>query len=157
MGSKRGDGSAGEEEMRVGGISFWRAVRGLGASEVNTRDELAVDAGSARWMVAPVSGGGAGPPIESAAPEVRRFLRRVVAEKERIANRYRTHRLRPVPKPKQKQPPAALPGHAPVPCPLCRPGADADHPGEAWPDCALCNGEGVVTARQAAAFHAEHG
>jgi hypothetical protein len=48
--------------------------------------------------------------------------------------------VRPVPKPVPKAAPA-IPPTAPVPCPLCR--------GEAWPDCEVCDGAGVVTQRQA--------
>ena len=48
--------------------------------------------------------------------------------------------VRPVPKPVPKAAPA-IPPTAPVPCPLCR--------GEAWPDCELCDGAGVVTQRRA--------
>jgi hypothetical protein len=155
-GHERDKGPAGEEEMRVGGISFWQAVRGAIGIELNTRDDLAVDGRRARWVVTPVTGRRSGPAIESTAPEVRGFLPRVVAEKERMVRRH-LERPRPVPKPTRAKMPVPVPPHASVPCPLCRPCADADHPGEAWPDCALGNGEDVITARQAAAWHEEHG
>lgn len=60
----------------------------------------------------------------------------------------------PVPKPPPRSAPA-IPDHAPVPCPLCRPDATADHPGEPWPDCELCDGNGVVPSRQAAEWREE--
>jgi hypothetical protein len=54
--------------------------------------------------------------------------------------------VRPAPKPVPKAAPA-IPPTAPVPCPLCR--------GEAWPDCELCDGAGVVTQRLASEWLAE--
>jgi hypothetical protein len=56
--------------------------------------------------------------------------------------------VRPAPKPVPKAAPA-IPPTAPVPCPLCR--------GEAWPDCELCDGAGVVTQRQASEWLDERG
>jgi hypothetical protein len=153
MGSRQGKRPAGEQPVRVGGISFWQAVRDAIATELNSRDDLSVDGAGARWVVTPVTGGQAGPPIESTAPEVRHFLQRVVDEKLRVARSGAL--VRPFFKP-ARSPAPALPPHAPVPCPLCRPGADAQHPGEAWPDCELCDGEGVVTARRAAEWREDH-
>jgi hypothetical protein len=85
---------------------------------------------------------------------VRGFIRRVAAQKVRIARSAMTRP--PVPKPAPRSAPT-VPAYAPVPCPLCRPNATAEHPGEPWPDCELCNGDGVVPARQAAEWREEFG
>jgi hypothetical protein len=55
--------------------------------------------------------------------------------------------VRPAPKPVPKAAPA-IPPTAPVPCPLCR--------GEAWPDCELCDGAGIVTQRLASEWLEDH-
>ena len=102
----------------------------------------------------PVTGGAKVVPIESASPAVRGFIRRVVAQKVRIARSGMTRP--PVPKPAPRSAPA-VPAYAPVPCPLCRPNATSEHPGEPWPDCELCNGDGVVPARTAAEWREEFG
>jgi hypothetical protein len=153
MGSDAGEKPPGRRRTRVGGVSFWQGEEGARTTELNTRDELAVDADGARWVVTSLIGEEAGPAVESASPLVGGYLLRVIAEKQRVARR-RLARP-PVPKPARKPAPS-LPPHAPVPCPMCRPGAAADHPGEAWPDCECCDGAGVVTAKQAAAWHEEH-
>jgi hypothetical protein len=154
MGSERGGRPAGEPPTTIGGISFWQTGRGARAKELNTRDELAIGDDGVRWLVTPLTGEVEGQPVESTSPQVRGFLGRVMAEKERVVRRTRAcvPLLKSPPKP---APP--LPPHAPVPCPFCRPGADARNPGEAWPDCEVCDGEGVVTARQAAAWREAHG
>jgi hypothetical protein len=147
-----GDAISGQR-LEVRGTSFWLASKGGVTSELNAHDYIEVDGQHASWTVKPVLGQVAGPPVESASPRVVGYLRRVVAEKERIARRYRAHR--PLAKPVPKRVPR--PAGAPVPCPLCRPGADATYPGEAWPDCEVCDGEGVVSAERAAERLAEHG
>jgi hypothetical protein len=154
MESERDDRPSGDEPTTVEGISFWQAGSGARARELNTRDELAGGGDVARWVVTPLTGEAGGQPVESTSPQVRGFLGRVIAEKERIVRR--TRACVPLLKPAPKGTPS-LPPHAPVPCPFCRPRANADHPGEAWPDCELCDGEGVVTAREAAAWREEHG
>jgi hypothetical protein len=160
MGSERGvdesqgqGSSAGEQPTTVRGVSFWQSVRASGTSELNSHDDLAVDSERASWTVTPLTGAEAEPPVESDSRQVRWFLGQVIAKKERVARSGRAHRPLVKPTPKRVR---ARPKHAPVPCPLCRPGADADHPGEAWPDCELCDGEGVVTTRRAAEWHEEH-
>lgn len=138
---------------KVRGVSFWHAALQSQTIELNTHDDLDLEAGRSRWAVSSIPGGAGGQAIESSSPAVRGFLQRVVAEKVRIARRGMTRS--PIPKPAPRPSPS-LPAHAPVPCPLCRPAADAQHPGEAWPDCELCNGDGVVTAHQAAVWRQEH-
>lgn len=140
---------------KVRGVSFWHAALPLQSQtiELNTHDDLDLAAGRSRWAVSSIPGKPGGHAIESSSPAVRGFLQRVVAEKVRIARRGMTRS--PIPKPASRSAPA-LPAHAPVPCPLCRPTANAQHPGEAWPDCELCNGEGFVTAHEAAVWRDEH-
>src|SRR5262245_51942641 len=139
--TERGEGERDEQATTVRGVSVWRVARQAETVESNTRDQLRLGDDSSRWEVHPVGGEGKVVPIESASPAVRGFFRRVVAEKVRIARSGMTRP--PVPKPAPKPAPA-VPAHAPVPCPLCRPNATSEHPGEPWPDCELCNGEGVV-------------
>jgi hypothetical protein len=92
--------------------------------------------------------------IASTSSAVAYFLARVLNEKRLRA--YRVTRHRPVPKPKPtRKRPAPRPSHAPVPCPHCRPHATPSHPGEPWPDCELCDGEGVVSPTRDAAWRAE--
>jgi hypothetical protein len=59
-----------------------------------------------------------------------------------------THRaqVRPAPKPVSKR--RRAPAGAPVPCPVCF--------GEAWHDCELCDGSGVVTQRRADEWERDH-
>jgi hypothetical protein len=69
----------------------------------------------------------------------------VLGEMQRATNQAT---VRPVPKPRPTPAPA-IPAMAPVPCPLCN--------GEAWPDCEVCDGAGVVTQREAAQWQESHG
>jgi hypothetical protein len=147
------EGPVGDEAMTVRGTSFWYATQGNTITELNVLDHVEVDGQRTRWSVRPVTGDAPGEPVESASPRVAGYLRRVVAEKARVARRYRPHK--PLTKPEPKR--APRPTGAPVPCPLCRPGAGVDFAGEAWPDCELCDGEGVVTERRAAEWCEEHG
>jgi hypothetical protein len=107
MGSGRGvsgrrgqERPAGEQPTTVRGVSFWQSTRDSGTDELNSRDDLAVDAERASWTVTPLTGEKAGPPVESAHPYVRSYLRRVIAEKERVARRSRAHTplVKPAPK-----------------------------------------------------------
>ena len=145
-----------DNTTRVRGVSTWIEDRHPRPVELNTHDDLAIDPERTCWVVSPVVGRAAARLIHSSSPEVRRFVGNALAAKREIAaycaNRYRPHPGLPKPTPK---PAPALPPHAPVPCPLCRPNATPDQPGETWPDCDLCNGEGVVTARRAAEWRDE--
>lgn len=143
------------DRVTVDGHTFWESKRDGRRAEVITHDDLALEAERSTWVVTPLTGVPAGPPIESDSPVVNRFLRRVVAEKERVSTPPRRPRP-PVPKPRRKAMPV-LPAHAPVPCPLCRPGADGIHAGEAWPDCEVCDGAGYVTQRRATEWRETHG
>jgi hypothetical protein len=145
-------GPVDEGTITVRGTSLWHAKHGATTTELNVRDEIEISAERAKWTVKPVVGATTGRPVESSSPRVAGYLRRVVAEKERVARRYKVHKPLAKPSPKRTRRPAG----APVPCPLCRPGADATYPGEAWPDCEVCDGEGVVSTEQAANFLAEH-
>src|SRR4029079_4692628 len=82
-----GEGAEGRDEqaMTVDGHSVWK-IRGKAEPvETNTRDHLQLDACCARWEAHSASGDGTVIPIESASPAVRGFIRRVVAQKTRIA------------------------------------------------------------------------
>jgi hypothetical protein len=135
----------------VEGHSFWQTQRDGRTLEMNTRDDLALAQGRASWQVTPLTGVRAGAPIESDSPVVLRYLSQVVAEKERVTRPPRPPRP-PVPKPTRKMRPA-LPAHAPVPCPLCRPDVGGARAAEPWPDCEVCDGAGVVSVRQAEEWH----
>jgi hypothetical protein len=141
----------------VTGVSVWRATEAAHSVELNTRDDIAIDPDGVRWEVGDLPSGDPPTTIASNSRSVAYFVTQVVDEKRRRAYRAAKHRAVPIPKPKarvKRQPPR--PSHAPVPCPLCRPHATLDHPGEPWPDCELCDGEGVVSAARAAAWRAEH-
>ena len=127
--------------VRVDGHTFWRAraaVRGTQrVIELTTATGIEVDPERCRWTVSTPGSPGAGEPVESRSREVYRFMAGVLGSMQRATRRAS---VRPVPKPVPKAAPA-IPPTAPVPCPLCR--------GEAWPDCELCDGAGVVTQRRA--------
>ena len=131
-----------DERREVVGHTFWRTDRHGRPIELTTATGIELDAQRCRWTVsapgAKAPGEGIG--IESGSREVRRFMNGVLGAMQRL-----THRatVRPAPKPRSKPAPA-LPATAPVPCPLCH--------GEAWPDCEVCDGAGIVTARQAEAW-----
>jgi len=126
--------------LEVDGHTFWRAKSRGGPIELTTATGIEVDGDRCRWTVSPPGEKSAGEPIESVSREVRFFLGSVLGAMQRA-----THRatVRPAPKPRSKPAPA-IPATAPVPCPLCR--------GEAWPDCEVCDGAGIVTGRQAQAW-----
>jgi hypothetical protein len=127
--------------VRVDGHTFWRATTtGRGTQrgiELTTATGIEVDPERCRWTVSSPGSRGSGDPVESRSREVYRFMAGVLGSMQRATRRAS---VRPVPKPVPKAAPA-IPPTAPVPCPLCR--------GEAWPDCELCDGAGVVTQRQA--------
>src|SRR5688572_16111532 len=137
MGAEQGGETPAESEStrakgaKVHGVSFWHAALPSQTIELNTRDDVDLGAGRSRWAISAIPGKVEGHAIESSSPAVRGFLQRVVAEKVRIARRGMTRS--PIPKPASRPAPA-LPAHAPVSCPLCRPTANAQQPGEAWPD-----------------------
>jgi hypothetical protein len=130
----------------IRGVSFWRLTAGAQTTEINTEDELVLAADRARWAIGPLPGNATASAIESVSPAVHSFLRRVAAEKLRLARRARPVRP-PIPKPESPAP--RMPRDAPVPCPLCRPNATPDYPGEPWPGCEMCDGSGAVSAHQA--------
>jgi hypothetical protein len=123
--------------VRVDGHTFWRARTASSAIELTTATGIEVDPERCRWTVSTPGSRGAGEPVESRSREVYRFMAGVLGSMQRATRRAT---VRPAPKPAPKAAPA-IPATAPVPCPLCR--------GEAWPDCELCDGAGVVTQRQA--------
>lgn len=134
-----------DDRTTVRGHTFWQARSDGRSAELTTATAIELDAEGCRWTVAPAGERPDGEPVASASRDVRRFMQRVVAAMHRTANRAT---VRPVPKP-QPAPDKPLPPTAPTPCPLCL--------GEGWFDCEVCDGAGVVTARRAAAWRAEHG
>jgi hypothetical protein len=123
--------------LRVDGHTFWRARTASSAIELTTATGIEVDPERCRWTVSTPGSSRAGEPVESRSREVYRFMAGVLGSMQRATRRAT---VRPVPKPVPKAAPA-IPPTAPVPCPLCR--------GEAWPDCELCDGAGIVTQRLA--------
>ena len=123
--------------LRVDGHTFWRARTASSAIELTTATGIEVDPERCRWTVSTPGSRGAGEPVESRSREVYRFMAGVLGSMQRATRRAT---VRPAPKPAAKPAPA-IPPTAPVPCPLCR--------GEAWPDCEVCDGAGVVTQRLA--------
>ena len=119
--------------VRVDGHTFWRARTASSAIELTTATGIEVDPERCRWTVSTPGSRGAGEPVESRSREVYRFMAGVLGSMQRATRRAT---VRPAPKPVPKATPA-IPATAPVPCPLCR--------GEAWPDCEVCDGAGVVT------------
>jgi hypothetical protein len=157
MSTTRRKDAASRPSTTVKGVSVWRATEAADSVELNTRDEIVIDPAGVRWEVGDLPTGEPPTTIAASSRAVAYFVSRVVDEKRRRAYRAAKHRAVPIPKSKaraKRQPPR--PAHAPVPCPLCRPHATLDHPGEPWPDCELCDGEGVVSAARAAAWRAEH-
>jgi hypothetical protein len=131
--------------VRVDGHTFWRAQGTQRVIELNTATGIELDPERCRWTVSTLGSSGSGEPVESRSREVYRFMAGVVGSMQRAARRAT---VRPAPKPAPKPTPA-IPPTAPVPCPLCR--------GEAWPDCELCDGAGVVTQRLASEWMEERG
>ncbi len=121
----------------IDGHTFWRARTANTAIELTTATGIEVDPERCRWTVSTPGSRGAGEPVESRSREVYRFMAGVLGSMQRATRRAT---VRPAPKPAAKPAPA-IPPTAPVPCPLCR--------GEAWPDCELCDGAGIVTQRMA--------
>ena len=128
---------AGVNQVRVDGHTFWRARTANSAIELTTATGIEVDPERCRWTVTTPGSRGAGEPVESRSREVYRFMAGVLGSMQRATRRAS---VRPAPKPLPKPAPA-IPPTAPGPCPLCR--------GEAWPDCEVCDGAGVVTQRLA--------
>jgi hypothetical protein len=131
--------------LRVDGHTFWRAQTASSAIELTTATGIELDPERCRWTVSTPGLAGAGDPVESGSRDVYRFMARVLGSMQRATRRAT---VRPAPKPVPKAPPA-MPPTAPVPCPLCR--------GEAWPDCEVCDGAGVVTQRLASEWLDERG
>lgn len=140
-----------DDPIAVDGHTIWRAKRnnqpGAG-QELATKTAINVDADALRWRVTPPGDRGRGKTVESTSPHVVRFMNYVIGAMEQVA-RSATHRatVQPIFKP-MPPPPPPRPATAPVPCPLCN--------GEAWFDCELCDGDGVITARQAALWQHDH-
>ena len=126
-----------DSRLVIDGHTFWRARTASSAIELTTATGIEVDPERCRWTVSTPGSRGAGEPVESRSREVYRFMAGVLGSMQRATRRAT---VRPAPKPVPKAAPA-IPPTAPVPCPLCR--------GEAWPDCELCDGAGVVTQRLA--------
>ena len=123
--------------VRVDGHTFWRAQGTQRVIELNTATGIELHPERCRWTVSTLGSPGAEEPVESRSRDVHRFMARVLGSMQRATRRAT---VRPAPKPAPKAAPA-IPPTAPVPCPLCR--------GEAWPDCELCDGAGIVTQRLA--------
>ena len=136
-GTSSATASSATPRLRVDGHTFWRARTASSAIELTTATGIEVDPERCRWTVSTPGSRGAGEPVESRSRDVYRFMAGVLGSMQRATRRAT---VRPAPKPAPKAAPA-IPATAPVPCPLCR--------GEAWPDCELCDGAGVVTQRQA--------
>jgi hypothetical protein len=136
---------AGANQVRVDGHSFWRARTASSAIELTTATGIEVDPERCRWTVSAPGSRGVGELVESRSREVYRFMAGVIGSMQRTTRRAT---VRPAPKPATKPAPA-IPATAPVPCPLCH--------GEAWPDCEVCDGAGVVTQRLASEWLDERG
>jgi hypothetical protein len=124
----------------VNGHTFWRTDANGRPVELTTATGIELDEQRTRWTVSVPGAKTTGEGIESGSRDVRRFMNGVLGAMQRA-----THRatVRPAPKPRPTPAPL-LPPTAPVPCPLCH--------GEAWPDCEVCDGAGIITARQAEAW-----
>ena len=131
--------------VRVDGNTFWRARGTQRVIELNTANGIELHPERCRWTVSTLGSPGAGEPVESRSREVYRFMAGVLGSMQRATRRAT---VRPAPKPVPKAAPA-IPPTAPVPCPLCH--------GEAWPDCELCDGAGVVTQRLGSEWLDERG
>ena len=126
-----------EAKLTAQGHTFWRAERGGQRAELTTTTGIELDAARCRWTVGAPGGDEPGEPVESASRDVRWFMTGVLSAMQRATRRAT---VRPAPKPvARRQKP--LPASAQVPCPLCA--------GEAWPDCEVCDGAGVVTPGRA--------
>jgi transposase InsO family protein len=129
-----------DSRLVIDGHTFWRARTARGtqrAIELTTATGIEVDPERCRWTISTPGSRGVGEPVESRSREVYRFMAGVLGSMQRATRRAT---VRPAPKPVPKAAPA-IPPTAPVPCPLCR--------GEAWPDCELCDGAGIVMQRLA--------
>lgn len=133
----------GRKGKRVKGVSLWSDAES--DCEINTHDDLTVEPENIEWRIHGVAERKQRASIRSTSPAVRRFMRQVITEKERVARGAAPPR--PVPKPTSRQT-LDIPPHAVVACPVCRPGASLEQPGEPWADCPLCDGEGTVSGRQ---------
>ncbi|MDP9366152.1 MAG: hypothetical protein M3Q10_18355 [Chloroflexota bacterium] len=133
-----------EQPINARGHTFLHATEAGKDHELNTRTEISVGEDECAWEVGTLVGGRRPERIQDASPQVRRYLRRVFA----AMNRATPKPARPVPKPTSGKKALALPPSAPVPCPICG--------GEPWHTCPLCDGEGVVTVRQAEQWRADH-
>ena len=131
------------ERRTVRGYSLWHEEREGRKVELTSKTKIELDHDSCRWLVSSPSINGRGELIESASREVRNFIGGVVAAMHRETRRAI---VRPVPKPKSK-PTRRKPPMAPVSCPLCN--------GEAWPDCELCAGEGVISQKRSVEWRAK--
>lgn len=142
----KGDDGKGPKDAkkRVKGVSLWSDADSEG--ELNTHDDLTVEPENIEWLIHATAGPKKRASIRSTSPAVRRFMRQVLTEKERVSRS--ASPPRPVPKPAASKP-HQFPPYAMLACPVCRPGATPEQPGEAWSDCPLCDGEGTVSARQA--------
>jgi hypothetical protein len=142
-------GSGSGSSVRVDGHTFWRARAAVKGTqrviELTTATGIEVDPERCRWTVSTLGSPGAEEPVESRSRDVYRFMAGVLGSMQRATRRAT---VRPAPKPVPKAAPA-IPPTAPVPCPLCR--------GEAWPDCELCDGSGIVTQRLASEWRDERG
>jgi hypothetical protein len=129
-----------DPKLTVHGHTFWRAERGGQSAELTTTTGIELDAARCRWTIGAPGGEEPGDPVESASRDVRWFMTGVLSAMQRATRRAT---VRPAPKPRTR-PARSLPGTTQVPCPLCA--------GEAWPDCEICDGAGVVTPQRAAAW-----
>jgi hypothetical protein len=134
-----------DSRLVIDGHTFWRAQTASSAIELTTATGIEVDPERCRWTVSTPGSRGAGFPVESGSRDVYRFMARVLGSMQKATRRAT---VRPAPKPVPKAAPA-IPLTAPVPCPLCH--------GEAWPDCELCDGAGVVTQRLASEWLDDRG
>ena len=133
-------GDAAVPRREVDGHTFWRTDANGRPVELTTATGIELDGQRTRWTVSVPGARATGEGIESGSREVRRFMNGVLGAMQRA-----THRatVRPAPKPRQTPAPL-IPATAPVACPLCQ--------GEAWPDCEVCDGAGIITAGQAEAW-----
>ena len=129
-----------DARLTARGHTFWRAEREGQTAELTTTTDIEIDAEACRWIVGAPGVSEAGDPVESSSRHVRWFMRGVMGAMQRATRRAS---VRPAPKPTSK-PETPLSATALVPCPLCA--------GEAWPDCEVCDGTGVITQQRATAW-----
>jgi hypothetical protein len=153
---KKRRGAEGDEDREgsdMGGMTVWKTQRDGESLELIARDRIIIEGDRVVWHINHPKDPDGAPPIESTDPSSVGFARRMTRRRLSIARRNAP--LRTVSKPTAR-PKRRLPNQGPVPCPLCRPNATKESPGEALPDCECCDGDGFVSDRQAREWFEQH-